>query len=238
MGTLTRLELRTEVLKNLGDRPDDTEHQTRANRLLELAQVRIAREHDWEELRRLDTKSIIVTGTPATDKFISLTDVTLRKLHSLIRYVGSEQPIKLVELPSRQWAQLELSASASEEIQRDPTHYVHWAKGTVELYPIPNRNWTVQRRYTIWPTPFVDDNAVSDLDFKDDMLIALTTHNWFHSLGMAEDAALWFGISSDMLRNAIKDDERQPDKSFIPRSVKEGDLRSRDPVADPFVKEW
>lgn len=236
MGTLTREELRAEIRKNTGNRPDSTDIQTRLNRLIELAQTRIARAHDWDELQLLDTKSITVVGVPATDKVLDLSDVTVRYVHSLVRYVASETPFKLIQMPQRQWAALHLSVGPDPDLE-DATHYVLWTPSTAELWPVPNRNWTVERRLTTWPATFADDNAKSQLNNKDDLIIALVTHSFFQSLGQREDAQQWFIIYRDMLRDSIVEDQRAPDRSFVPRGIREGVIENTKPWADPFVKD-
>lgn len=235
MGTLSRALMRAEVLKNLGDIPDTGDTTTRIDRLLHLAQLKIARMRNWVELQRSDTKSVTVTGTPATDQIHEFTGITLREVHSLVRIVGSNQPYKLVRIPQYQWDRLVLGHDNPLTLG-DATHYMVW-NGQVILYPVPNVNFNLNRRYTIWPADFADDNAVSDLDQKDDIIIARTTHDGFQSSGQREDALQWFAIYNDTLQAAIREDSERPDEVIVNRGLAEAeDGLVSTPWADPFIK--
>ena len=240
MGTLTRDFLRAEVLSNLGGLPQSNDNITRINRLIDLAALRIARAYGWEELERTTTSAITITGDAVQDQ--TLTPVLLGKLRSwltLVRRVGSDIPFKLIRLPERQWNQLTLG-SESPLLLGAATHY-RWWSDRLYFYPVPDQNWTLILDYRIWPALIGTDGAggelPSDLDFKDDMLIALTTHNAFQSLGQREDATQWFAIYSDMLQAAINEEMDKPDTAIVNRGISERDSGVVvDPVKDPFVR--
>jgi len=247
MGTLTRVFLRAEILSNLGGLPQNNDNITRINRLIDLAALRIARAYGWQELERTTTDAITVTGTPATDQVhipVLVPDGgggagTLRSWLTLIRRVGNDTPFKLVRIPERQWAQMTLG-SESPLLTGAATHY-RWWSDRLYFYPVPDQNWTLIQDYKIWPSLNFSDGAggelPSDLDFKDDMLIALATHNAFQSLGQREDATQWFAIYSDMLQAAINEEMDKPDTAIVNRGISERDSGVVvDPVKDPFVR--
>jgi len=240
MGTLTRAILRAEVLSNLGNIPDSGDTTTRINRLLDLAQLRIARAYDWKSQETIHVAAI-TTGTPAADQlfaFIPSGSPTplIRKIHTAMRRVGTDTPFKLIRVPMRQWSQLGLGSESPLTLGA-ATHYLLRDSGTFTFYPTPDANWTLTIRYTTWPQPLANDNTASSLDFQDDMLIALTTHNAFQSLGQREDAVQWFAIYSEMLQSSIREEAEEPDMAILNRGLSERDSGVIiDPVSDPFVR--
>lgn len=237
MGDLKRSELREEVEKNLGDRVEtnDTPVQTRLNRHLHLAQIRIARAHPdgWRELNLSDEDTVTAAAT-----YDDLPE-NLRQLYSLRRKEISSHSPKLTYIPSRQWDQLLGDPSTVSSSVDEVTHYTLWGGGdgfTVEWYPEPASDFDLIRRYSIWPADFAGDNDTSDLDHKDDVLIALATSTLFQSLGMREDAARWFFVYQDLFRQAKELDMTRPDSAIVPRGASDEQRLVRDPVSDPFVK--
>jgi hypothetical protein len=244
MGTLTRPFLRAEILSNLGGLPQDNDNVIRINRLIDLAALRIARAYGWQELERTTTTAITVTGTPATDQIVTPSlgiggQDKLRSWLTLVRREGNDTPFKLIRIPERQWAQLTLG-SESPLLTGAATHY-RWWSDRLYFYPVPEQNWTLIQDYKIWPSlNFADGSGgelASDLDFKDDLIIALATHNAFQSLGQREDAVQWFAIYSDMLQSAINEEMDKPDTAILNRGISERDSGVVvDPVKDPFVR--
>lgn len=236
MGTLTRAQLRSEVNKNLGDpESSDSGATARLNQILNFAQLQIARRRDYQEMRTRDSASITVTGTPATDKLYTHGISNLRKLFWLIRQVGSDRGVKLVRLLDRQWAQLLTPPDAYGT--SDTLAYIEASKTQLEWFPVPGQNFTLYRAYSKWPTTLSAEGTPSDLDNKDDLIVAKATHFAFQSTGAREDAATWFAIARNLERDAILEDKRQPDRSAVPRGISEANLIATNPVSDPFHRE-
>ena len=239
MGTLNRGELRAEVNANLGNRTDSTPANitTRVNRLLDLAQTQIAREYDWKELQEFDQAIITPTGTKTVDKYYNYSISNLREFHALIRKAtASEESHKLTQVPQRQWDRL-VARTDLLSTGEDAYFYCLW-KSRIEWFPVPTRQFTLDRRYTIWPAAFADDNETSDLDNKDDIIITCATHLAFQSLGMRDDAASFFGQYQNLIQRARVQDQKQPDLDQIPRGTTAGEVQNPLPWGDPFVKRW
>jgi hypothetical protein len=239
MGTLTREELREEVNKSLGDQLEGlsgselTSAQDRLNRALELTQTRIARTHDFSELYYEDIDPVTVTGTLSTDLRYSGLPSNLRTLYALIWTDPANQRTDnryLVHVPSRQWAQF--LGQDQNLATGDITHYSLWG-AVIEWYKIPSANFELIRRYAIWPSTFASDGDTSDLDEKDDVLVAGALEYMFRSLGQEAEARQWYVVYTDRLGQAIIEDRKRPSVSFIPRGL--GD--SREPLGDYWL-DW
>lgn len=234
MGELDRDALSDEVKVNLGRPTDDTTIDTRINRQLQLAQIRIARAHPWTDLYTSDNEAITATGVPG-DSIYTNFPTNLKDIYSLrVKSTNETEARKITWVPQRQWDQLvgESSLISAGEV----THYTRWGT-TIEWFRIPSTNFTLYRRYTKWPTDFASGSAVSELDNKDDIIIAFTTSVLFQSIGHGEDAARWFVIANSLLTQAINEEMQKPDISRMFRGASEERGQSNiDPWRDPFVR--
>ena len=241
-GDLTRAEMRSEVLANLGNRPADTNNTTRVNRLLDLAQVRIAREYNWSELEVTDSALVAISGTPALNRsYTAFQTIDLREIHTLSVATTDDREWKLTQYPRWQFEQLFPAISAAVNVAAGddfPLYYTVVGKDTILWWPEAKVQFTLWRRYTKWPLKFANDNAKSDFTFKDDIIIALTTHSAFLSLGQGEDSAVWFAVYRDLITKAIIEEGQTPDLDLINRGLTAGPegVIATDPVADPFVR--
>lgn len=235
MGDLTRAELREEVQANLGNRTDDPS-PSRVDRSLHIAQTRIARRKGWNfnELDRSDSVSVTVSGDVSADLTYDGFPSNLRGTYSLRRRDSDGLVYRIRAVPPRLW---DRTLASSTNVTREwPVFYTMWNK-TVEWHPVPNAAFTLLRRYSIWPTDFVDDNAVSDLDKKDDAIVALTTHMLFQGLGRLEDSARWFVIFNNIMGEHGPEDKISPDFEFTPQGF-QSDRPSIIPAhEDPFAME-
>jgi len=233
MGDLTRAELREEVVGNLGNDTsfslDDTstsEYKS-LNRALDRGQVAIVRAHPgtWRELRRSDSASISVVGTPATDAYYTPGITLLHKFHSLIRQETSDEVgVRLIGMLRDAWESL---IGQSETLSTGRvTAYVtdRDSGGALRLiwFRVPDTAFTLYRRYSVYPTPLSDgatvaikDANVSDLENKDDILIAYATAYCFRRLQMYEEEQFWFQSYQTLLAQEIANDQNQPDEQVV-----------------------
>ncbi len=79
MGALTLAELKTGVRDHFSGR---TDKDTRLTQLLNIAQIRLVRDHDFEEMKGQTTLEPTFTGTLATDKFIAIPS-TVKEIFSV-----------------------------------------------------------------------------------------------------------------------------------------------------------
>ena len=112
MGTFTLDEMKTEIRECLGGRAD---YDTRLTLLINLAQMRLARRHDFEELRARGSLTAPVTGTPVDDMTVALpTSPKLRKINSIAVMDGQNSQ----KLLGRTWRQWDSEIPKTEEFAR------------------------------------------------------------------------------------------------------------------------
>jgi hypothetical protein len=227
-GTLTLTELKAEVTSALGNR---TDMAPRLTRFLNLAQQRIARVHDFQELQQSTAGVFVITANPAVDKVLSLT--LLREIYSL-RVVDDSQSVKLQQVSTRQW---DRTVPEPEYFSRNiPSHYTIWSN-QAEMWPVPDKAYPYMVRWTSWPTPFTDTTPtmVSDFLAKDELLIQLATAYAFDSLSKTDDADRKYRLVNQLFGEAIKMDTTQPDLEFAPtREIFRGSNTNNDYWRDPF----
>lgn len=93
-------------------------------------------------------------------------------------------------------------------------------------------------RMSKWPTVFSDasPSAVSDLEDKDELLIAWATHRIFKSLGNKEESDSWFQSYQDSLDRVIIDEITKPDLIITPQPSQSVQV-SGSYWADPFIRQ-
>lgn len=209
MGTLTLAEIKTEVLTNLGGRSDQDD---RITRIINLAQVRIARRGNFRELRALLSDTTSAAGGE-TGKFLAV-PATLREIFSLVLLDGTSSR-KLTQITAKQFDKY-VPAPQVYDTGR-PSIFILY-KDFIEFWRVPDQAYEVRLRCNLWPTAFTDTStsATSDLDEKDDIIIALTTAMIFDSLRMEKDADKYFKIYGSMMREALDESEYQPGQDIVP----------------------
>jgi len=244
MGTLTAGDLLTEIDRNAGrrstgpDSVDNAGYLQSIRRIIDQVQVSIARTYDFSELKKVDSVTVSVTGTPAVDAVYTGLPANIRNVFSLVRQETGGSGQKLTYIPQREWDQK--IGSPAELITGSVVAYTIWNNSSgalqVEWYRVPNEAFTLVRRYTLWPTPIGETNNPSDLDNKDDLIIAWASEWLLRSLGELTDATEWKKTRKELLQAAIEDDSSKPDISFIPRGA--SDNINAAPVywKDPFVR--
>jgi len=231
MGTLTLEELKAEMRASLSNR---TDLNPRLTRFLNLAQQRVARLHDFDEMEAISTSTFPFTQT-SQDKYIRLPD--LRELYSLKLIDGSNSK-KLTQLTQRKWNQL---IPASEEYtRRRPQYYTIWAR-TCVLNPLADvAGIECEIWWTKWPLPLSDDTpeVASQYNQKDEILIELGLVYAFNSLGKQEDAQKHWVRARGLLAEAVSTDMEKPDLDITPGPGSEqiDNLMPRDYWNDPFIR--
>ena len=232
MGTLLRSELEEEVGAFFANRTDVS--QTRYLRWLNLAQTRIARLNNWEELENITTDTLSYTGNADNDKFYTLPTNTKEIMN--VRLIDGDNSRKLNGYIYREFDK------AIPYPQRystgRPSIYTRW-QGRLEFWKIPDSAYSIELRTILWPTAFTSSSdVVSDLDEKDDAIIMLAV-SWGHlSLRNNDDASKYWRVYSRMINEIIGEDRERPDIDLV--GFREGgdDLRSGTPWADPFVQSY
>lgn len=226
MGTLTLTELQDEVRAGMGGRVD---LNARLTRFLNLAQQRLARLHDFDEMETASVVSLPNTGA-ATDGDIVLP--TLRELHS-IRIEDESRSRKLVQRSPRWFDRmLPMPNYHSRDI---PAIYMIW-KDVVSVWPLPEKAYpTVRLRWTKWPTDLSAGGTPSEFNQKDELLIELAISYAYRSLGNPEEAAKHEAIASRLFAEAVTTDRDKPDLEMR-GDPSEGSQAPQDYWRDPFVR--
>ena len=227
MGTLTLTELKAEITASHGNRTDIA---SRLTRVLNLSQSRMSRIYKWEELEALVTSK----STAAGSRYVDLTSLNIREILSVVLVDGTNSR----KLSGRIYRQLDQVSSYPEANPTGkPEVYSYFGK-KLELYQVPDAIYTLRIRVSNWPTAFSDasPSATSDLDNKDDMLIALSNSWLFLTLGKAEDANKWWSIYRQMLASAIAEEGESPDLDVLTGGGAGVGIESATPWASPFVK--
>ena len=224
MGILTLTELKAELRANLGNRTDLNDRLTT---ILNLCQIRIARPRAWAEFDSRQEATLASTGDAKADKFLALPTNT-RSIFSVRMILGTSESRLLTR---RTYKQFDKNIPEPQYYARGkPTIYTVF-KNSMELWKVPDDEYPITIRGTVWPTAFSDSllSATSDLDHKDDMLVALATSWAFQSLRQGDDAARWFGIFNAMYKDAVSEDNENPDLDLIPE---------RQIITSPSAEYW
>jgi len=235
VGTLTFTELDTELQAAHGNRDDIS--QARRVVALNLAQTRIARIYDWNELQSIATGQIGDNADPALDKF-EATPSNIRRIHSfkIVDTASKTNSRKLQWVPQRQWDE---SVPETEAWSVDiPVQYTIWKRGgafNFEFWKIPDQSYNYEIRYAVWPTDLssISPSATSDLDKKDDMIVALAASWLFLTNREVEEANRWWAVYRQMADNATNQDIEEHEIDI--HAPLERAIRGRHPTADPWL---
>ncbi len=107
----------------------------------------------------------------------------------------------------------------------------------------PDSPFTIYMQYTVFPKPFEDattpEDATSELNDKDDIIIAYGTAYCFRRLQQFDEENRWFISYTNLLNEAIQDDMTRPDEWAVPLGY--GYTSSRgagnNPWQDPFRRD-
>jgi len=231
MGTLTLTQLQDEVRSGLGER---TDLDSRLTRFLDQAQVKIARRHNWKELKRREALTLTYTGTPLTDRFLafsSLTNTNPRLIYGItLRDSTTSWPITRIPQRTADRALPARDLYSTNKIR----HYIQW-NDKFEWSPVPDQAYALEMRLLIWPIALTGSNT-SDLDEKDDLIILDALRRAKQSLGMY-DGALSIAKQFEFdIQDAIIEDAAKPDLFLTPDNSMAADTVATDYWADAFMR--
>lgn len=226
MGLLTLTELQDEVRSSLGGRIDQNARLTRA---LNIAQQRIVRMHDFDEMEVLQDSTCSYTPDD-NDRFITISN--LREVYSVIILKDAES-LKLTQVPARRWDKVIPKPEYSA--RNKPRIYRMWAS-KLEVWPMPDQAYPIRLAYTKWPTALAAPGDVSELIQKDDLLVEAALTYILRSLGKDDDADRHEAIFKRLFKESLTSDSTKPDMEFLD-VYSSGGAFGGTPWADPFVKE-
>jgi len=232
MSVLTLAQIKSEVTTILGGR---TDIESRLNNMVNLSQLRLARLHDFDELRAKATIDTVITANAADDKIVSLSTLArYRKIYSIRLYSTNQRSRKLKKILSKNW---DRRIPEPEFYSRGiPEAYTLWGKDTMELWRVPDIVYTMHFRYSRWPNLVTDADDGNNLDLEniDDLIIHLTGSYAALSLGHMEKSNELFSIYRTLAREAIGEDDEDFERSLTGM----GDSLSSSSLGydDPFVR--
>ena len=235
MSILTLAELKTEISSTFAKRSDI---DSRLNNVVDLAQLRISRLHDFDELRQSATVNTVITSDAEADKTISfpaLTDSRIRKVYSmrLLDTAGTIQARKLTKILTKNW---DRAIPEPEFYARGPcTMYTVYENNKFELWKVPDIVYKILIRVSRWPKSVVTtgEGNIADLENVDDLIINLATSYLYHSLGREDKGKTFYGIYRGLAKEALMEDATDYDESMAGVST-QGGFQSRG-YDDPFV---
>ena len=204
MGTLTLGDIRSQVKLALGNREDLDEH---INSLINTCQMRLARFFDFEEMISLDDLTVAYTGVKLTDASISLPTYT-RDVHG-ISIIDGDNYYVVEPIDRRTWKARYFNAIVSGTTS-SPTQYCIFS-GTIERYPAPDQAYAAKLRRSKWPVDLSTDESKSELNQKDDLLIALSICWTLYHLNNTERANAYWAVFKSMVKEAIDSQTVKPD---------------------------
>lgn len=228
MGDLTFGDLKAEVKAGLAGRLD---LDLRLGRFVNMAQMRLARMHDFDEMEVLSLTTITNTNQEL-DRFLQMP--TLREVYSVVLLDGANSR----KLEGRTPQYNDRMIPKPDYWTRDrPAEYTVWGN-FLEFWPLPNATYSIRVRWTQWPPTLVNDTDKSLFLAKDDVIIELAVSRAFYSLGKEEDAMKHEGIARILLEEGKEVDRTRPDIEIKPAISDSQAIvgPNSTPWNDPFVK--
>lgn len=192
-----------EIQKNITNRTDVD--ATRILLLLNLMQLRLCKSFDFHELQTVDV------GTDSTDPYLqsgtsvySLATIlsasagTMRTIHEIRRISNDYKLIKEL-LVRRQDDSIPQADFFAVEVS---SHYIRTGDNILVLQA-PDANEGLLVRWSVYPTDILVGTS-SQLENKDDLLIAMTTSWIFMSLRMTEEGERWLSIAINIANNSLE----------------------------------
>lgn len=237
MSLLTLADLKTEIKSGLGGR---TDLDARMNSIVDLAQLRLARLKDFDELRQIESVTATITATAADDKVITfpaLTNARIRKIYSLRRFAPSDETLtgKLKKVLTKKWD--EVIPEPEFWARGWPTHYTVWENNKFELWKVPDIAYIFQIRLSRWPQKVSvtgEGNSI-DLENVDDLIIHLCLSYAYWSLGRTDRAKDFFGIYRGLAKDALIEDDTDMDQAMAGVKFPQDTFQGSSGVDDPFV---
>jgi hypothetical protein len=190
----------------------------------------------------MGTETIDIDNDPAWNHYLfkELPD-NLDKIQGLvIKHIGDTYGYRIQELLRGQWDSY-ISVTSSWPHGRILAYTdEYWGSDgrILRFWPSAATSFSLYKYFRYKPTPFADDDAVSDYEDKDDLLIAGTTHYMFNRYQAFEEAEEWRKNYGAALNEAVKMDRLKPDAHAILLGAKptsHNRMTAANPWQDPFV---
>lgn len=231
MTVLTVGEIKTEIRAILGGR---TDFDARLNQLLNVTQTRIARIKDFDELRALTSLTFPITGSAANDKVVSLSPLSrYRKIYSIRIFATNAMDRKLQRLNPTRWDRV--IPKPEYYARGTPTHYMLWGKDQIELWRVPDIQYTAWVRYSRWPSAVGADGTFMDLENMDELIIHLCASYLALSVGHTKRSNELYRVYAQLAKDAL-DEEVEDFDTHMALEGQGSDLTTTRGYDDPFVR--
>lgn len=194
-GLLTRQEMNYEVMDNMAKGAltlqSGVSLSDRVNIYLNRAQIKIARKDDF--LQATATASTV--ADQQTYSFPS----NFRSIYTLRFLDGIDSRKLTCVMPSEMDARIpDLTVYTS---QRSWFYVPYKETMTFQLFPVPPDIYTLELRYSYFPTALTASDQTSDYTNLDDALVAFATMYGFQWMQELKDAAYWKVIGDEIVRD-------------------------------------
>ncbi len=252
MGTRTLLDMKLDVSRAVNQFGQFSD--TRLTRYINEAQDQIAKKWNWKELVMLDDATHTIASVPTTDQFFALSNFLsgserLKKILSIhVTTDGYER--KLFQISPRQfdqdYEQTPTTGSGGDDQTASAPSVFTQRDQEIQLRGIPSGNQTYVMRWRKLPAQLASDTAVSDLDFKDNWIVALAILSGLGSgpvdvkdaegvKAWREMRAEWKATASALMAEAIIDADTESDVDYLPHAGPNS-ARINEWWKDPFVR--
>jgi len=228
MGILTFQEINDQVRLHHANRADLTSAEV--DRLIDLAQYRIARRHEWNEMKHTVIGNLTVQPTDTyadrrKDRIFQLTsdgDYQVKNFYGMkIRDSASGQMQKLTGLTHTVFDEQFPDPDYSSRYK--PSFYTFFntkllsgddtIQNAVELNVAPDLTYEYQARIQTYPRRITAGERVAgdtpDLLAHDDAIINLCVSMVYQRFGREDKAKEYFNIYSAMIQELIEEDNRR-----------------------------
>lgn len=196
-------DLRDEV-RYIIKRTKEAFPDTRITTYINWAQLNIADEHTYEEMRTVwSATTVEIGGSRQRYPF----PTNMKDIYSLVIVDGTESR-KLKYVNARNFDTVVPYPAAWST--GTPTHYIDYG-ANFELWRIPDADYVMLMRCSLYPTEFSSDTDTSDLQNKDQLMVALASAKILRALRELEDAEYWQGEADRLTLLAHKSDHNAED---------------------------
>ncbi len=222
---LTFTEMLSYVRSNV-KRDSDGYSDAKVKQSINWAQREIAARFTFEEMRHT------WDGATILDQRYYGFPVQMKDIYSLILVDGTIS-VKLGYLNAREYDELRPAPEQGSSLK--PYNYIDYGKN-FELEPIPDAVYSMVLRASEFPTVLSEDADVSDLDNKDDLIVAIATWAVLYDLREVEFADWWErGRTGRLWRAAIAGDHNSEDWTPVARGFMDSGRGGRMDYTSPWL---
>lgn len=197
-GTLTRLEMASAILDNMGRSStltlrSGTALSSRVVTWLNWAQIKVARQVD------------LLFATATTSTVANQDCYSFPASYNVIYTIRLEDGLQSTKLELvKPWEFDRIVPKADELPTGRPFYYIPFKdSGHFDVFPVPDAAYTMRIRYGYMPTTLSTNGQTSDYTDLDDVLVYYGTSEGFKWLQELKDAAYWQARGDEALAESI-----------------------------------